>query len=267
MHIGTRLREHFECGVERYERGGKFDIAWMEDGEGYLVKQGQLAGTEGRMLVYLGEHLPCVKVYLHDQHLLVMEYIQDGCAPDEAECGRLLAKLHQVHADQYGLEFDTTIGPYQQLNPQEDSWINFFRQHRLLSMAKSCLHEKKIDFGTMYRIESLAEKLEELLEEGQPSLIHGDVWSGNVLCRGDSPVFIDPAIYYAHHEMELAFINMFSTFGDRFYAAYREIHPIAPGFFEERSDIYMLYPILVHVRSFGGMYKAMLDEVLKKFSA
>jgi len=116
------------------------------------------------------------------------------------------------------------------------------------------------------RIEKLATKLGDLLEEpNEPSLLHGDIWSGNVLA-GDHHItgFIDPAIYFGHPEIELAFISLFNTFGPRFFNHYNELRPVTPGFFETRRDIYNLFPLLVHVRLFGGGYVSSVDENLTR---
>ena len=95
------------------------------------------------------------------------------------------------------------------------------------------------------------------------ALIHGDVWTTNVLARaGRITAFLDPAIYYADPEIELAFIGLFGTFGRAFHEAYHSLRPIAPGFFEERRDLYNLYPLLVHVRLFGGSYVGQVERTL-----
>jgi len=113
----------------------------------------------------------------------------------------------------------------------------------------------------------LAAKLSELLgEPAAPALLHGDVWSGNVLARGNRiTAFLDPAIYFGHPEVELAFITMFRTFGERFFAAYEEVRQVDPGFMEERRHVYNLYPYLVHVRLFGGSYVASVEGILSRF--
>jgi len=122
------------------------------------------------------------------------------------------------------------------------------------------------------RVEKFAGELGKWLESsaaGSPrraALVHGDMWGGNVLCKdGRIAGFVDPAIYYADPEIELAFATLFSTFGKPFFDRYEEIRPLAPGFFEERRDIYNLYPLLVHVRLFGGSYVNSVDGVLQRF--
>ena len=116
-------------------------------------------------------------------------------------------------------------------------------------------------------LEKLADSVGRWLEEpAQPSLVHGDMWGGNVLAaNGRITGFIDPAIYFADAEVELAFSTLFGTCGDDFFSRYGEHRPIAPGFFEERRDLYNLYPLLVHVRLFGGSYVGSVSGILNKF--
>ena len=119
----------------------------------------------------------------------------------------------------------------------------------------------------MARLEKFSRHLDTwLAEPDQPSLIHGDLWGGNVLAAdGHISGFIDPAIYYANAEIELAFTTLFGTFSEPFFERYQEHRPLKPGFFEQRRDIYNLYPLLVHVRLFGGSYIGSVERTLTKF--
>ena len=117
------------------------------------------------------------------------------------------------------------------------------------------------------RLETFCGRLERYIDTpAAPSLIHGDLWGGNILARsGCIAAFLDPAIYYAHAEIELAFSTLFGTFGQAFFERYAEHRPIAPGFFEVRRDIYNLYPLLVHTQLFGGHYAASVDGILRRY--
>ena len=119
----------------------------------------------------------------------------------------------------------------------------------------------------MARLERLANRLGDWIEEPvRPSLVHGDMWGGNVLCRkGEITGFVDPAIYFADAEIELAFTTLFGTFGDNFFERYQEHRPLKPGFFEARCDLYNLFPLLVHVRLFGGSYVHSVANTLRRF--
>jgi fructosamine-3-kinase len=227
---------------------------------------------EGFMLTYLAQHshLPVPQVLHTAPELLVMEFLPGDShfdAHTEQDAAAHLAALHHLTAPQFGLSQDTLIGGLPQPNPWTTRWLDFFRDHRLLCMARVALNAGQLPGLVMARLEKLAGQLPRWLEEPiQPSLIHGDVWTTNVLAaRGRVTGFIDPAIYYAHPEIELAFITLFGTFGQTFFAAYQEQNPIASGFWEERRDLYNLYPLLVHVRLFGGGYVASVDKILRRF--
>ena len=138
---------------------------------------------------------------------------------------------------------------------------------RLLHMARVAYDAHEIDQSTMVQIHQLASKLDDfLIEPSAPSLIHGDIWTTNVLADGDTITgFVDPAIYYGHSEMELAYIAWTGTFSNVFFNHYHQLRPIEDGFFEIRMAIYNLYPTLVHVRHFGGPYESMAKQTLRRF--
>ena len=257
------------CVGEVYQAG-------LADGRTVVVKvdarpQPQLH-LEGFMLTYLAQHsqLPVPQVLHSTPELLVMAFVPGDSHFDvatERDAAAHLAALHRLTAPQFGLSQDTLIGGLPQPNPWTTRWLDFFRDQRLLYMARFALDAGQLPGSMMVRLEKLAGQLPRWLEEPtQPALIHGDVWTTNVLAeRGRVTGFIDPAIYYAHPEIELAFITLFGTFGQTFFAAYQEQNPIAPGFWNERRDLYNLYPLLVHVRLFGGGYIASVDQTLRRF--
>ena len=237
-----------------------------------LGDEGSGLELEGFMLRYLAVHsaLPVPEVLHAEDRLLVMSWIDGGDgigAAAQADAAELLAALHGVAAERFGFERPTLIGGLDQPNPWSERWIPFFRDHRLLYMGRQALDADRLSKRLMGRLETLAGRLENWLEEPEhPSLIHGDVWTGNVLCRqGRVAGFVDPAIYYAHAEIELAFSTLFGTFSEPFFERYGEIRPLRPGFFEERLGLYNLYPLLVHVRLFGGSYATSVERTLKRF--
>ena len=135
-------------------------------------------------------------------------------------------------------------------------------------MARAAVDEGVLPIDVMHRIDGLAGRLDGLLAApDRPALIHGDMWGGNVLVKdGRIAGFVDPAIYYADPEIELAFSTLFSTFGEPFFRRYGEFRPLDRGFFETRKDLYNLYPLLVHVRLFGGGYVGSVDRILRRFT-
>jgi fructosamine-3-kinase len=227
---------------------------------------------EAYMLRYLREKsaLPVPEVYHGSETLLLMEFVEGSSSFSEGaerHAAELLAALHGITADSYGHERDTLIGNLNQPNPWTRSWVEFFRDQRLLYLANVAHDARRLPPEDLTRIERLAGKLEDYLEEPErPSLIHGDVWSANVLAKGGRiSAFLDPAIYHADAEIELSFISLFNSFGEPFLEHYAEIRPIRPGFFEVRRDLYNLYPLLVHVYFFGGGYLASVRSTLSRF--
>lgn len=248
----------------------------MEDGRTIVAKVGASGSDrldlEGAMLIYLREHssLPVPQVLHSDPTLLLLSFIPGDSrmtAPVQDHAAQLLADLHAVRTRKFGLEFDTLIGGLHQPNVQRETWLDFFRDQRLLYMAAEAQRGGMLPNGLRDRIETLAGRLDRWLQEpAHPSLLHGDMWTTNILAQeGKVTGFIDPAIYYGHPEIELAFSTLFGTFGDPFFRRYGELRPIAPGFFEERRDLYNLYPLLVHVRLFGGGYVGSVESIVRRF--
>ena len=133
-------------------------------------------------------------------------------------------------------------------------------------MADAALREGSLTREFHRRLRAFADRLDSFLEEPpHPSLLHGDVWTTNMLARdGRITAFLDPAVYYGHPEIELAFSTLFGTFGDVFFERYTALRPIPSGFFELRRDIYNMYPLLVHTRMFGSSYLNGIDHTLRR---
>lgn len=265
--------------------GGAAGSVWrveLNNGSTVVAKVAdQLTGPgltiEARMLALLSERsdLPLPRVLHAEPDLLVMEHIPGRSSFDDhaqRHAARLLAALHAVHSPdaRYGLELDALIGPLHQPNTPSPSWVAFWRDQRLLHMSREAVREGRLPAPIAARIDALARRLPDLLPDSPPpSLIHGDVWSGNVLAHaGRITAFLDPAPYHAHHEVELAFITLFSTFGHPFFDEYAShTAPISPEFWSTRRHVYLLYPLLVHTRLFGGSYLSELSSTLDMLNA
>ena len=253
------------------------DVRSVElEGGGRCVAKVAAAGgleVEGWMLEYLGarSRLPVPRVLHAEAGLLLLEHVpNDGramSAGGEREAADMLADLHGIHSARYGFERDTVIGGLPQPNAETTRWVDFFRDRRLVFMGGRAAAAGGISAQCLTRLGRLCDRIEEWVDEPErPSLVHGDVWSGNVLTHdGRVTSFVDPAVYHADAEIELAFIRLFSTFGEAFFDRYRERRGIRAGFFEARCDVYNLYPLLVHAELFGGSYGAAVDRTLQRF--
>lgn len=244
----------------------------LADGRRLVAKSGHGLETEGAMLRYLAERtaLPVPFVYAVSDALLLMDFVPTSggfTTSVEEHAADLLADLHGIPASRYGFPHPTPIGPLPQTNAESEDWIAFFRDHRLLAMARAAHDEGAIERPLLRGIERLAGRLDELIgSPAPPALIHGDLWGGNILVRdGRIAAVIDPALYHADPEIELAFVTLFGTLGDAFFRRYAERRPLRPGFFEVRRDLYNLYPLLVHVRLFGGGYVGGVERTVRRF--
>ena len=254
-------------------------VSWakLADGREVVVKAdpgpAPRLSIEGYMLDYLARHssLPVPRVHHSADDLLIMDFLPGDStfsAQAQIHAADLLADLHDVSAPTFGLERDTLIGALDLPNPQtETSWLDFFRAWRLIYPARVSVERGRMGRDLLARVERFGHDLERWLDEPDaPALVHGDVWTTNVLAQGDRITgFLDPAIYFGHGEMDLAYIALFSSFGQPFFQRYNERRPIAPGFFETRRHIYALYPLLVHVWHFGGGYPDRVSSVLDSF--
>jgi fructosamine-3-kinase len=198
---------------------------------------------------------------------LVMEFLERGSAGREGaeSLGRGLASMHRFSSERFGWVRDNTIGTTPQFNRLSSNWIQFWRDHRLgyqLQLAKAN--------GYTGKLQPLGERLMAELDAffmdtlTVPSLLHGDLWSGNyTFDSAGQPVLFDPAIYYGDREADLAMTELFGGFPTNFYAAYRETYPLDPGYVI-RKDLYNLYHILNHLNLFGEGYLNQAEEMMEK---
>lgn len=202
---------------------------------------------------------------------LVLEWIEQsesGRAAVDETFGRQLAELHRQTAPEFGLDHDNYIGALPQPNERMDSWIDFYRERRLGFQCQLAREKGLMPRKRERRLGQLMDHLDRWIDDDdiEPALIHGDLWGGNYLIDAEGrPVLIDPAVYYAHREIELAFTELFGGFPASFYAAYNEVYPLSPGY-EERRPLYQLYHLLTHLNLFGESYGGSVDRILQRYT-
>ena len=260
-------------------------IAEFADGGSVFVKSGggsfrqEAAGLE-ELAAARAIRVP--RVLAVDDGALVLERIESAppCRGFFGIFGRRFAKLHECRGRACGFTADNAIGSTPQPNaPLEADWAalpdrpgdgadwpDFYVERRLRFQAELAARNGHGD--ALRRLLDRAEpSVRELMEAAPepPSLLHGDLWSGNFITdEHGEPCLIDPAVYYGHREADLAMTRLFGGFAPAFYAAYDEALPLAPGH-EERLPLYQLYHLLNHLNLFGGGYYAQSERILRRF--
>lgn len=209
------------------------------------------------------------EVFAVDAEGILLEWLEPAAGAEReqgAELGRGLAHLHRMTRDRYGFEENNFIGMLPQNNPWQPSWIDFYREARLLPQME--LAAQKGRFGSNRRrlADRLLDRLPEWIDEAEvePSLLHGDLWGGNWLATRHGPALIDPAVCYGDREMDLAMSRLFGGFPPEFYRAYNEEFPVRPGH-QDREALYQLYYLLVHLNLFGESYGPAVDRILRRY--
>lgn len=200
--------------------------------------------------------------------LLVLEWLEPGPpVPDfDLRLGRGLAALHGCSAPAFGFPVDTYCGSTRQPNAPRASWIDFYRTQRLGHQLQ-LLRAQGTPAADLRPFDRLLERLGDLLAgpDEPPALIHGDLWSGNLMrdARG-APALVDPAAYHAHREAELGMMVLFGGFSERVFAAYREARPLGVGW-ADRQPLYTLYHVLNHATLFGGGYLRQAQAIARRY--
>ena len=217
-----------------------------------------------------GVNTPNVVEYFQSEKIqvLILQYIEEGSQNPDFwnQFAEDLAKLHKCSQVQFGLDHDNYIGSLKQKNSFKDTWEEFFITNRIKPLVKIAFDLGRLNQDHLKRFNDFFTVFHELVPSEPPSLLHGDLWSGNLLCsKGQKPVFIDPAVYYGHREIDLSMTQMFGGFNSRYIESYMEIFPLEKGWME-RLAIHNLYPNLVHLILFGSSYLGGIEPVIKKYT-
>jgi fructosamine-3-kinase len=201
-----------------------------------------------------------------DTAFLVLEHLALRPLNEQAfeQLGGALAELHRWSAPRFGWCQDNTIGATLQANNPSASWLEFYRERRLLWQLR--LAGGKGYRRLQHKGERLVSILATLLADHRPvpSLLHGDLWYGNAAMDSNGlPVVFDPAVYYGDRETDLAMSELFGGFSPRFYAAYFEAWPAEAGY-AARRPLYHLYHLLNHANLFGGSYVAQAEDLIDR---
>ena len=225
------------------------------DGQPAVIKSTDYdARIEAEGLAALGSAgVPVPTVISASTDRLVLSEVSG--TPDWEELGRALARCHRITADAYGYDIDNFLGPLNQVNAWSTSWPDFYVENRLKP------HMAALPPALRARLATAVERgwVHALLEHGQsPSLIHGDLWSGNIV---DGSWMIDPAVHYADREIDLAFATVFGGIPPEMWRAYEDMWPLDEGWRARRPAL-QLYHLTVHVRLFGAGYHQMVADRL-----
>jgi fructosamine-3-kinase len=201
---------------------------------------------------------------------LVLEWLDLAPISQRADAiaaGQALAALHRQQGQNYGWHRDNFIGATPQANTPSESWAQFFARQRIrpqVDLARQNGFPKELIADG----ERLVELVPALLMDHRPlpSLVHGDLWSGNAAIAQGRPALFDPAVHYGDREVDLAMSELFGGFPESFYAAYREAWPLPPGY-ESRKTLYNLYHILNHLNLFGTSYLAQAKRMIARLLA
>lgn len=209
---------------------------------------------------------PVAKGQINGDAYLLLNWIEEGTGA-QSDLGHAVATLHQQHHAQFGFDFNHQSKTLVKNNDWSTSWVSFYTEQRLDPLVEAAqrnrvwnewrqthFEQMRRAFAAYYRTHAVT-----------PSLLHGDLWSGNYMFdQAGSPVLIDPDAFYGDRELDLAMTTIFGGFTDQFYQAYQEQYPLDPGF-EERLPWYQFYYLAMHLNLFGESYGGSVDRILSHY--
>jgi fructosamine-3-kinase len=282
--IINTIEKEYRIIISRYERvhGGDINECYCLYGKDkkYFLKINSAANFPG-MFELEADGLNALR---NKSELIVPDIIKQGSANNQQwlllqwmekeapgtntmeNFGTALANVHLQPQQYFGWHNVNYIGSLPQLNTQQDNWVEFYTQYRIMPLVKMLFDKKDfskvdIDFAAAF-----CRKAAVLFPPEPPALLHGDLWSGNyMIVTGGKACIFDPAVYCGHREMDLGMTKLFGGFSQPFYDAYNETYPLEKGW-QQRLFLTQLYPLLVHAVLFGGHYITSTRDILKKIT-
>ena len=260
---GGSINKVYKCATQQ----SQFVIKLNDAGKYPLMFEKEEKGLD--LLNSSNFRIPATLKTVTDQNIsyLILEYIDSkGNTINEIKLGTQLAEMHLITSDSFGLDHDNYIGSIPQINNKESDWTTFYQSMRLEPLIRKGFDSGMLEIKVLRLFEKVYKELDRLIPIEPASLLHGDLWQGNIICdENSSPVLIDPAVYYGHREIDLAMLQLFGNISDDTLEAYNNIYPLDKHW-QERIDLHQLYPLLVHLILFGGSYYRTVLETLKKYT-
>lgn len=197
---------------------------------------------------------------------LILEWLERKTPTEKSwiHLANNMATLHRTHQENFGWTEDTYYGIVLQPNVASTQWEDFFSENRILPMAKLLRDKNLIGIRESQQLDKYCKHINSFFPIEQPSLLHGDFWSGNILpIENNQIALIDPSSYFGHREMDLAMSKLFGGFDHQFYQTYQELYPLEETW-QERLPYTQLYPLMLHALLFGGYYLDEVQTILKK---
>lgn len=274
-HVATITGGDFVCINQQSLGGGCINSAFRLNGEdvSYFVKHNsahlldmfiaEAAGLES-MAETNTIRVPKPICYgtAGNQSYLVLEYLQLGGGHSIEQLGEQLAAMHRYTTRQFGFHINNTIGATHQDNTPHDDWISFWQQCRL-GYQLTLANKNGCGLRLLNQGDKILESIPQFFTDyrPEPSLLHGDLWSGNYSYASDGqPVIFDPATYYGDREADIAMTELFGGFGRGFYDAYNDVWQMDAGY-SVRKTLYNLYHIINHFNLFGGGYLGQAESM------
>jgi fructosamine-3-kinase len=259
IHEAVRLRTTRGDWFAKWNAASAPDL-FLAEAEGLRALRGAASG------IAIPEVLAAAGPADGNPGFIVMEYLAPGRGGDDAALGRGLARIHALPREAFGFGLTTYCGPTPQDNRPSPTWPEFYAERRIGPLVRRLAEEGRIRDDERRALDRLTARLPELLAHApRPALIHGDLWSGNVLATVRGPGLVDPACAACDRELEFGITTLFGGFSERFFAAYHEALPLASEW-RERNALYQLYHLLNHHLIFGGHYGASALAIVRRYA-